>query len=320
MAIPARNQRVRGAPELAPLTVSVDSGLAYEALMGLTLFAGSESESSYEVGEAWFKRVRGQASKRLKESARSLLGREGYLVVGLAGFATEAGGRDVERLVERIRADETGEVKRALIGHGHHPGKLADRDPREVALAAADLLELWNDEIFRELGPPLVDELDASADIIRRQQRHFSPDRLIVKATRGIEYHREPWIQSVLLVPSVLNRPWVDMHDWGAVKYFFYPASSEEASPAAQLVEVYKALGDETRLRILRHLSRGPTSLTALAEELGLAKSTVSQHMVVLRSAGLTRSLVGGESKHGKGYVLNERPDLNDLLDGFLKS
>lgn len=315
MAIPARGQRVRGAPTPAPLTVSVDWGLAYEALVGLALFGGSEDTHSYEVGEGWFKNVRSRASSELKAAAKRLLKSEGHLVVGLAGMAAAIGGRDVGRLVERLRADGAGEVKRALMQH-EHVHNLARRDPREVAEAAADLLELWNREVFSELGPALEPELEAAAEAILRVKRHLSPDRLIVRATRGVEYRREPWISSVTLVPSVLNRPWVDITEWDGVKYFFYPAGPVAETPAAQLVEVYKALGDETRLRILRHLSRGATSLTDLAEELGLAKSTVSQHMVVLRSAGLTRSLVGDE---GKGYVINERPDLNELLEGYLQ-
>lgn len=315
MAIPARGQRVRGVPTPAPLTVSVDWGLAYEALVGLALFAGSESPMSYDVGEGWFKEIRHRASARLRQDARRLLKGEGHCVVGLAGLVATGPRRDVASLVARLRADETGEVKRALT-HQAHDQRLMGGDPRELALATADLVERWDGEVFQELAPPLSEELEASAESIRRFERHLSPDRLIVKATRGIEYRREPWISSVTLVPSVLNRPWVDITEWDGVKFFIYPAAPDEVTPAAQLAEVYKALGDETRLKILRLLAKGPTSLTDLSEELGLAKSTVSQHMVVLRSAGLTRSLVGDE---GKGYVLNERPDLNDLLDGFLR-
>jgi len=57
------------------------------------------------------------------------------------------------------------------------------------------------------------------------------------------------------------------------------------------------------------------TSLTDIVDRLGLAKSTVHGHMVILRTAGLTRSVVGDGVK---GQVLNERPDLNSLLDTFL--
>jgi DNA-binding transcriptional ArsR family regulator len=118
-----------------------------------------------------------------------------------------------------------------------------------------------------------------------------------------------------VLIPTVLNRPWVDIAEHRGSKFFFFPATAD-ATPDAELVLVYKALGDETRLRILRLLSGGESSLSDIAERLSLAKSTVHQHMVVLRQAGLTRSLVGTGVK---GYVLTERPDLNSLLDTYLK-
>jgi DNA-binding transcriptional ArsR family regulator len=315
MAIPARNPKVRGAPSPKPLELTVTWGLVYESLVALSLFGGMESEMTYDVGAGWFKAVRGRASKELRDRGRKLLKAEPHCVLGLTGLVAETGGRDLAPFVRRLRDDRSGEVLRALRQQAHH-GTLDRRDPREVAVETADLIELWDREIFSELGPPLEAELEASAEAILRLQRHLSPERLIVRATRGVEYRREPWINAVTLIPSILNRPWVDITEWDGVKYFFYPAGPDEPTPAAQLVEVYKALGDETRLRILRHLSRGPTSLTDLAEELGLAKSTVSQHMVVLRQAGLTRSLVGEERK---GYVLAERPDLNDLLEGYLK-
>jgi DNA-binding transcriptional ArsR family regulator len=324
--------------------VSVDWGLAYEALIGLALFIGGEEESSYEIGEAWFKSVRRKASPGLRDSARKLAGKEGYALVGLAGLAHEYGARDVAALVTRLRRDRSGEAKRALLhceaplveavlrGEpaaereylqklGGQSRELARRtikaDPRVLAGEAADLLERWDREIFAELGPALRGDLEASAQAATRLSRQLPADRLIVKVTRGVEYRTEPWIDSVVLVPSVLNRPWVDITEYNGTKFFLYPAGRDAATPDVELVEVYKALGDETRLRILRLLSTGVTSLTDIAEKLGLAKSTVHGHLVILRGAGLTRSVVGAE---GKAYVLNDRPDLNSLLDVYLKA
>ena len=344
MAIPLREQRVRGAPVPRQPSVAVEWGLAYEALVGLALFIGGEPETTYEVGPAWFKAVRRKASPELREAARTLVGTEGYSMVGLTGLARESGGRRVADLVARLRADGSGEVKSALL-HCDRPMREAlargdevakreflkrqpkhlrevmkrslERDPRDLATGTADLVERWDREVFAELGPPLEGELKASAQSTSRLSHQLPAERLIVKVTRGVEYRTEPWIDSVVLVPTVLNRPWVDITEHGATKYLYYPAGRDAAAPDVELVEVYKALGDETRLRILRLLSTGVTSLSEIAEKLGLAKSTVHGHMVVLRVAGLTRSIVGGE---GKGYVLNDRPDLNSLLDSYLKS
>src|ERR1700674_2527260 len=115
MAIPLREQRVRGAPVPRQPSVAVEWGLAYEALVGLALFIGGEPESTYEVGPAWFKAVRRKASPELREAARTLAGTEGYSMVGLTGLARESGGRRVADPVARLRADRSGEVKSALL-------------------------------------------------------------------------------------------------------------------------------------------------------------------------------------------------------------
>lgn len=345
MAIPSTAQRVRGAPAPAELAVEVDWGLAYEALIGLGLFIGGEEEHSYEVGPAWFKSVRQKASPELREAGRRLFGKEGYGLVGPAGLARASGGRSVAALTDRLRKERSDAPKWAILhcsvgereaiqagdpkairkylAHFHGRAaresaqRLLDADSHSLAVELADLIDRWNEEVFSEIGPPLEPELKASAQSVSRLARQLPWDRLIIKATRGVEYRREPWIDTVVLVPSVLNRPWIDISDYGSTKFFFYPAGAGSAVPDTQLVELYKALGDETRLRILRLLSNGELSLTDLAEKLGLAKSTVHGHMRILRVAGLTRSLVGDERK---GYVLNDRPDLNLLLESYLKT
>lgn len=343
MAIPSSAQRVRGIQALAEPSIDVDWGPAYEALVGLVMFIGGEEEHSYEVGPAWFKRVRQKASPALLEAGRRMFP---FGLPGLAGVARASRDRSVAKLVEALRKDRSDEPKWTILhytstalrnaiqagdkkaiqkylGHIHRRSardaalRLLDTDPHTVALEAADLIERWNREIFSEIGPPLEPELKASAQSVSRFARQLPWDRLIIKATRGVEYRREPWIDSIVLVPSVLNRPWVDIADYRTTKFFFYPASAESAVPDVELVELYKALGDETRLRILRLLSNGESSLTEIASKLGLAKSTVHGHMRILRQAGLTRSVVGDE---GKGYVLNDRPDLNSLLESYIKA
>ncbi len=51
--------------------------------------------------------------------------------------------------------------------------------------------------------------------------------------------------------------------------------------------EVFRALGDPTRRRILQLLKSGDRTAGELAERFPLAKSTLSGHFNVLRQAGL---------------------------------
>lgn len=51
--------------------------------------------------------------------------------------------------------------------------------------------------------------------------------------------------------------------------------------------EVLKTLANPRRLEILHRLAEGPCEVRRLAEELGVSQPNVSQHLSVLRTAGL---------------------------------
>ena len=54
--------------------------------------------------------------------------------------------------------------------------------------------------------------------------------------------------------------------------------------------EILKTLASPRRLDILHRLAAGPVEVGRLAEELGLAQPNVSQHLAVLRAAGLVEA------------------------------
>lgn len=55
-------------------------------------------------------------------------------------------------------------------------------------------------------------------------------------------------------------------------------------------LRVFKALSDESRLRLLFALRRGELCVCQLIELMGLSASTVSKHLSILRDAGLLES------------------------------
>ena len=62
-----------------------------------------------------------------------------------------------------------------------------------------------------------------------------------------------------------------------------------------ELARLSKALGHPARIKILRLLVRRDTCICGdIVEELSLAQSTVSQHLKVLKDAGLIRGDVDG--------------------------
>ena len=58
----------------------------------------------------------------------------------------------------------------------------------------------------------------------------------------------------------------------------------------AKVDRVFHALGDSTRRAILERLSRGPVSVSALAEPLELTLAAVVQHLQILEDSDLVRT------------------------------
>jgi DNA-binding transcriptional ArsR family regulator len=73
-----------------------------------------------------------------------------------------------------------------------------------------------------------------------------------------------------------------------------------------KLAEIFKALSDPTRLRLIKLLSEchggicsgGPLCVNALAHRLGVTQSAVSQHLRILRQVGLVRGVRQGSFMH----------------------
>lgn len=63
-------------------------------------------------------------------------------------------------------------------------------------------------------------------------------------------------------------------------------------------VRICKAFANPVRLRILDLLSAGPQSGTALQEALGITNANLSQHLTVLRSAGVVVTRREGKQIH----------------------
>ena len=69
----------------------------------------------------------------------------------------------------------------------------------------------------------------------------------------------------------------------------------DDPTADARLAAFAKALGHPTRVRILRLLaSRDAQMCCHLVDELPLAQSTVSEHLRIMRSAGLVRTSTEG--------------------------
>jgi DNA-binding transcriptional ArsR family regulator len=232
--------------------------------------------------------------------------------------------RTAEEVVTAIRASEPGDVVRALFEETPHEPELTalvDRAIEGDSTVLPAIGELLGDHkkderiaILRDPGQTvtdLVSVFSAWAErftpiesrvtaIIERDYESRAPDRaslapvdLIERTTNGIRWLPEGGVKRVILAPSYFSRPYNYLMSASDFRLFGYPVSDEaleEIDPLAapqSVVRLHRALGDETRLKILKLLAGRDLYLTEIAQQLELSKPTIKHHLAILRSAGL---------------------------------
>jgi ArsR family transcriptional regulator len=78
---------------------------------------------------------------------------------------------------------------------------------------------------------------------------------------------------------------------------------------------ILKALADETRFRIINILLTHDLCVGALADRLGISKAAVSQHLQILRKAGLVR----GEKRGYWTHYSVERSSIHQMAEELIK-
>jgi DNA-binding transcriptional ArsR family regulator len=80
--------------------------------------------------------------------------------------------------------------------------------------------------------------------------------------------------------------------------------------------EIFKALGDPTRRKVLQLLRQGPLSAGELADHFDVSKPTMSAHFAVLVGAGLIQA-----EKNGRSILYRLRMSvLEEALLGFTQA
>lgn len=123
-------------------------------------------------------------------------------------------------------------------------------------------------------------------------------------------------LDRILFVPSAFCPRRLMFYRLGAMQIFFYDPLHdqepvEEGEAPESLVLGFSALGDPTRLKLLRLIARGTMPAQEMAQRLGVNESTVSRHLRLLVEAGL----VGRERQDGKYIFYSLQPErLEQLL------
>ena len=169
---------------------------------------------------------------------------------------------------------------------------LLDKNPQETKDQILAILTSFQNEVFAPHEKEFRHNLEADFESKRAMTRRLSPERVIEIATSGITLSGEHTARPIVLMPSMIARPWVVMSAGPDFNVYAYSVSDENIdidpdAPPPWLMKVYKALGDDRRVRILRKLAESEASLAELTKDSDVAKSTLHHHLMLLRAAGL---------------------------------
>jgi DNA-binding transcriptional ArsR family regulator len=176
-------------------------------------------------------------------------------------------------------------------------GRLLD-DPAGEVRALRRVVRAWA-ERFASIETRVAAMEQRDVEARRADLERLPLIDFIERATGGVRWIQEPGTKRLLLCPSYFARPYNYLfggRDWRMFAYALAETAlgpEADAVPAAS-VRLFKALGDESRLRILRLLAAGDLYLTEIAERMDLSKPTVSHHLAQLRAAGLVTMTEAG--------------------------
>jgi DNA-binding transcriptional ArsR family regulator len=337
------------------LVVEVDPAEASELLLSIATLNATEDLDTLELGADRVAELRAATPPELLAAAEKLLpGKAASLLLGLVYLTpkprTAAAFLDVVAATEPIdlrlhllgyhmrghhlaqpetirRAAEGDAAARdeLLIIFSDYADKceefelLLDLGLDETKAALLELLSGWYEHVFPKIAPDFVALAERDAEAKRELIRSVPPEQVVERVAPGIQWTPGPDIDRVLLFPSYSPRPWVYMSEYKRVKIFCPPITADRTprpgGDPAELVRIYKALGDESRLKLLKRLQAGPISLADAAHEVGLAKSTTHHHLAILRQAGFVLIQEGDDTYKIRPDL---RPEPGALLQQYL--
>ena len=321
------------------LEVEVASHPATDLMLTLMAFDW-EDLTDYDLGQAWFDDVRDKVTESTWKAIEATTRNQSKIWFGY--FHLIAGGPEgesVEDFLRRLDRTDAFEIRRglveqmidrsvvdsdtalaaaqgdedsitAVVGCCKDLAAIADDLQallrRDVEEAKSDLIRAlrgFHEEVFHSVEAQFAGSIERDARAKRAMIATMSPERVIEEATNGISIEPGSGVRSVLLVPSIVMRPWVLILEQAETRVFVYPIADEHMTadcdaPSPWIVKTYKALSDEKRIRVLRRLAAGPASFQELVEYLDVAKSTVHHHLRVLRSARLVRVSLGADKEY----------------------
>jgi DNA-binding transcriptional ArsR family regulator len=337
------------------LVVEIDVSEAAELLLSIATLNAGADQDTLELGPERIEELRADAPPELLAAAEELLpGKAASLLLGLVYLtarprtatafidlvaATDPLELRLHLLGYYVRGHHLAEpetIRRAAEGDTTARAELLeafsdyvdrcedfertlDTPPEASKEALLELLSGWHEHVFPKMAPDFTALAERDAEAKRNLIRAVPPEQVVERLAPGIQWSPGPDVDRVVFFPAYSPRPWVYMTEYKRVKIFCPPISVDRQRTApgdpAALVRIYKALGDESRLKLLKRLQAGPISLAEAAQEVGLAKSTTHHHLAILRQSGFVLIREGEETYSLRTDLL---PEPGALLERYL--
>jgi DNA-binding transcriptional ArsR family regulator len=337
--VPARAP-VRSLGSTAALPVSFDVRTAYDFAMSLATDAGADENEIPAEDATWLKKARAD----LHATAGPAID-DDLAVFGAGLFVDRPEVRQAADFVDLLRDTSGSDFSNIVFTDAHRdpdlrpdvdkaldgdPGAL-DRivacwpeekhgwvrrllqDPQALIQSLTDRLATWL-PLYQVMEPRIGDIIARDVELRSEDRATLASIQLIERTTNGIRWLSEPGVRRVVLAPSYLARPYNFTFSGGDWRMFVYPVADaalephDPLAPPVGVLRLHRALGDDTRLRILRLLRDRDWYLTEIAERLDLSKPTIKHHLAQLRAAGLVTLTEEG----GLSYYSLRRDRLDD--------
>ncbi|MDF1595509.1 MAG: metalloregulator ArsR/SmtB family transcription factor [Acidimicrobiia bacterium] len=340
------------------LVVEVASHPATDLLLTLMAF-GWEDLTDYDLGQEWFNDIRSMIGDETRKAIEATTLNHSKIWAGFFQLVNAGPyGESVDEFLDRLDATEASEIRRSLVEHlvdrdlvdsaTIESAALGDEEAiaaivecckeleelgddlkvlfrKDIEHAKRDLvgaLRGFHAEAFAPVEARFAGSLERDARAKQAMVATMSPERVIEEATNGITVDPGSGVRSVLLIPTVVLRPWVLILEHRETRIFVYPVADEHMTtdpdaPSPWIIKTYKALSDEKRIRVLRRLATGPASFQELVEHLDVAKSTAHHHLRVLRSARLVRVTIGADQEYSlrRGVIGEAAKALEEFVE-----
>ncbi len=307
------------------LHVQLDASPVYDFLAAMYLVENWTADGGFDVERTWVARARWRLGGALRRDLRLFAKKRGVIMSAVALLAQRPGA-SVREFIKAVDATTPGELverlltaprgaraaapllREVLVGKEAALRAFLAAYPREfdasrlrtllsmdlgaVRDRLVDLLRGFYGQVYQQEEGTVLPLLQADIKAKINLAPSVPPSELVERATGGYTISPESGTTHVVLAPSFFFRPYNLLCEYPGVRVFIYPldvTGAQGASPARELERFFRALGEQTRLRILQMLADREMYLQEIADHLGVTHVTAIHHLALLRAARLVR-------------------------------